>query len=144
MPSRRHALTAALALPTTAMWQSAAAQSNAPASAPAAATPRGALFAVEFRLGAKWDASKKPHEQAYFREHSANLKRLRDDGRLVMGARYADKGFVLLAAVSQAEAQGWIEADPAVQNQMFAYDIHPFQVFYAGCVELPKRPSSAG
>jgi hypothetical protein len=93
------------------------------------------LFAVEFRIGPKWDASKAPHEQAGFGEHSANLKRLRDSGALLLGARYADKGFIVLAAGSEAAARGEIEVDPSVRNQVFAYDIHEFRVFYPGCVE---------
>jgi hypothetical protein len=44
------------------------------------------------------------HEQSWFREHSANLRRLREDGSLVLGARYADKGLVVLSAVSEDEA----------------------------------------
>jgi hypothetical protein len=49
----------------------------APAS-PQAAPPEKApapqpLFAALFRTGPKWDAAKPPHEQAFFKEHSANL-----------------------------------------------------------------------
>ena len=29
------------------------------------------LFAVEIKTGPAWDSTKPPHEQAYFREHSA-------------------------------------------------------------------------
>lgn len=56
------------------------------------------LFAIEITIGPNWDASKRPQDQSYFREHSVNLKRLRDAGHLVIGARYADKGLVVLAA----------------------------------------------
>ena len=34
-----------------------------------------------------------------------------------------------------------VEVDPSVQNQVFAYEVHPFNVFYAGCVPAPKRAS---
>src|SRR5687767_8909319 len=52
------------------------------------------LYAVEIKTGSAWDSSKRPNEQLYFREHSANLKRLHDQGTLVLGARYSDKGLV--------------------------------------------------
>ena len=45
-----------------------------------------------FKTGPKWDSAKAPNEQAFFREHSANLAKLRAAGTIVMGARYADIG----------------------------------------------------
>jgi len=138
MNNRRRALAlTAIALPLAASRESHA-QAPASPSQPAPASP---LFAVEFRTGPKWDQAKKPAEQAWFREHSANLKRLRDSGSLVIGARYSDKGFILVAAESEAGARALVDVDPSIQNQVFAYEIHPFHVFYAGCVQPPKRPA---
>jgi uncharacterized protein YciI len=131
MITRRQALHAALL--TSPLLASPAVAAQAEPQAPAS------LFAVEFRVGPKWDASKKPHEQTHFREHSANLKRLRDSGHLLVGARYADKGFLVIAAESEASARALVEADPSVSGQTFAYDLHPFNVFYAGCVPAPRR-----
>ena len=85
--------------------------------------------------------TKKPHEQAYFREHSANLKRLRDGGVLFLGARYSDIGLVVVAAETEAGARALVEVDPSVQNQIFTYAIHPFHVFYSGCLRAPTRTS---
>ncbi len=131
--NRRTLSTALLAapfmVPGRASGQSAATASSGQ-SAPG-------LFAVEFRTGPKWDASKAPHEQAGFDEHSANLKRLRDGGVLLLGARYADKGFIVLAAGSEVAARTEIEVDPSVRNQVFAYEVHEFRVFYPGCVAKP-------
>lgn len=90
------------------------------------------LFAVQIRVGPKWDTAKAPHEQALFREHSANLKRLRDAGYLVVGARYSDVGLIILAADSLASARAMIEADPSIAAGTFAYEIHPINVFYPG------------
>lgn len=106
----------------------------APATAPALL-----LFAVEFRTGPAWDPAKPPQEQPRFREHSANLKKLRDEGRLQVGARYADKGFIVLAAESLEQARAWIDADPAVQAGSFVYEIHDFRVFYPGSLGAPRR-----
>ena len=112
------------------------------AQAPAPVVQDPPLFAVEIRVGAKWDPTKPPNEQTYFREHSANLKRLRDAGTLVMGARYADKGLVLLAAQTEAEARSMMDEDPAIKAEVFRYELHPFNVFYGGTVTPKPRPAA--
>lgn len=129
---RRFLAAAALAAPLTGA-QRAAAQSPQREGA--------RLFAVEFRTGPGWDTSKKPNEQLHFREHSANLKRMREQGGLLIGARYSDKGFLVVAAESETNVRALVDADPSIQAQVFAYDVYPFHVFYAGCVETAKRPA---
>ena len=120
----------------------------APATGPAGANPASApaaaalpLFAVELRTGARWDHARPAHEQAQFREHSTNLKRLRDQGHIALGARYADKGFLVVTAASAAAARELMEADPSIQAQVFAFELHEFRVFYPGCVSAPVRRS---
>jgi hypothetical protein len=97
------------------------------------------LFAVEIKVGSKWDQSKPPQEQQYFREHSANLKRLRDAGNLIMGARYSDKGLVILAAQTEEEAKAMMDVDPSIKGDVFKYELHPFGVFYSGSVNQRPR-----
>jgi hypothetical protein len=99
-----------------------------------------ALFAVEIKVGPGWDPAKPPQEQAYFREHSANLRRLRDSGVLVMGARYADKGLVVISAAGPGEVEAMMAQDPSMGAGTFVYEIHPFQVFYPGEVKRPPAP----
>jgi uncharacterized protein YciI len=99
-----------------------------------AAAPAGALFAVEFTVGPGWDPAKPPGEQAHFAAHSANLRALRDAGRLVLGARYGDTGLVVLRAADEAEARTWVERDPAVEHGTFAFALNRFSPFYGGCV----------
>ena len=102
---------------------------------------QGKLFAVEFKTGPRWVASKQFHEQEHFREHSANLRKLREQGNLVLGARYGDKGLIVLAAESESAARAMIEQDPSVQNGIFSYELHPFSVFYGGNVQpQPRKP----
>jgi uncharacterized protein YciI len=102
---------------------------------PAASAPDALpLFAVQVRVGPKWDSAKAPRDQALFREHSANLKRLRDAGHLVMGARYSDIGLIILAAESEESARAMMDADPSMVAGTFRYDIHRFNVFYPGTV----------
>jgi uncharacterized protein YciI len=105
-----------------------------PARADQSPAPQLPLFAVEITVGSRWDASKPAQDQAFFREHCANLKRLRDLGSLVMGARYSDKGLVVLAAENEVAARAMMDADPSVAAGTFKYAVHPMNVFYAGTV----------
>jgi hypothetical protein len=98
-------------------------------------TAAPALFAVMFRTGPKWDPAKPPGEQAFFKEHSANLARLRKSGRIALGARYADVGLIVVPAASEAEVRNEIARDPGVANGTFVYELHPFAVFYDGCLK---------
>jgi uncharacterized protein YciI len=106
------------------------------AAAPDEVTPAPAtrFFAVEFRTGPRWDAAKPPGEQAYFQDHSQNLKRLRQEGRILLGGRYSDKGFLVVSGSAEEEIRKLFEADPSVANQVFAFDVHEFRPFYPGCV----------
>ena len=101
--------------------------------------PDAPLFAVEFRTGPGWDPSKPAAEQAHFRDHSANLARLRKEGRVVIGARYADKGFIVMTGSSADEVRVLLDADPAVQRRVFEVEVNEFFVFYAGCVAAASR-----
>ena len=106
------------------------------ASAPTA-TQEQSLFAVEIKVGPKWDASKPPQEQAFFREHSANLRRLRDTTHLVVGARYSYKGLIVIAAPDVAAVKALMDQDPSFAAGTFVYEVHPMNIFYPG--ELKAR-----
>ncbi len=112
-------------------------QAQGPGAASAPAATELQLFALEIKVGPKWDSTKSPQEQAYFREHSANLRRLRESGSLVVGARYADKGLVVVAAGSSAEARSFMDQDPSIAAGTFTFEVHAFNVFYPG--ELKSR-----
>jgi uncharacterized protein YciI len=101
--------------------------------------PEPQLFAVEIKVGPKWDAGRPAYEQALFHEHSANLRRLREAGNLLLGARYSDKGLVVLSAPSLAEAKAMMDQDPSIAAGVFVYEVHPFNVFYAGTVQPRSR-----
>src|SRR5687767_7636179 len=96
------------------------------------------LFLVQFTVGEAWVKEKAPQEQAYFAEHSANLKRLRTEGKLLLGGRYSDKGMIIIKAASVEAVQREIDQDPSVANRTFTAAIHPFAPFYDGCVERKK------
>lgn len=105
---------------------------------PAPAEPH--LFAIEITVGPGWDSSRPPNAQAFFAEHSANLRRLRESGQLVMGARYSDKGLIVVRAGSPDEVHAMMAQDPSIEAGTFRYAVHPFAVFYPGSIEA--RPQN--
>lgn len=131
----RTALFAVILLAAGPMAAVASAADPAAAPAPSPST----LFAVEVTTGPGWDKSKPPTEQVFFREHSAHLKRLRDEGRIVVGARYSDKGLLVFRAASADEVREWMAADPSMQAGTFTNTVHPFNVFYPGELAAPPR-----
>ena len=100
--------------------------------------PPEKFFLVQFTVGDAWVAEKAPHEQAHFAEHSANLKRLRTAGKLLLGGRYADKGIIIVKGASEQEVRAEIDKDLSVAKGTFTAVVHPFAPFYDGCVERPK------
>ncbi|MDR7333638.1 hypothetical protein [Roseateles asaccharophilus] len=114
---------------------------SARAQTPPAAEPAPLpLFAVQVRTGPRWDAAKPPTEQAFFREHSAHLKKLRDAGHIVVGARYADVGLLVVAAAEEATVRALMDEDPSMKAETLRFDVHPFNVFYGGTLlQRPRR-----
>ena len=102
-----------------------------------AAAPAKYFIAI-FSLGSAWQKDKAAHEQPYFKDHSANLRKWREEKKIVIGARYADKGMIILSARDEAEARAWLASDPMVVNKVFNLEIYPFNPFYTGCIEKSK------
>lgn len=88
------------------------------------------MFIVNFALGENWDSNLAPSEQRNFQQHSTNLNRLRADGRIVFGARYADLGMIFLKAPSLESATSTLQADPGVIAGIFTFTVEPMNVFY--------------
>lgn len=109
-----------------------------------AATP---LFVVHLTKGPQWVPGKEADEQPGFRQHSANLGRLRAEGVLVMGARYqdqqADKGMLVVRAADRETVVRFFEADPMVKGGQFVLDVAAFAPFYDGYVAHPPRSAAA-
>ncbi len=104
-----------------------------PVDSTAAASPMR-LFIVHFLVGPSWKSDRPPQEQTKFKEHGANLKRLRDEGRIVLGARYSDKGFIVLRSSSSDAAQKEIAADPGILAGIFTFELFELHPFYEGCL----------
>ena len=136
----RRWLPLALLVAATAAGAQAPPAGAGPAAAAAAATPTATRqYLVVFSLGPAWDKSRPPPEQPRFADHGRNLKRLRDAGAIVLGARYADKGMLVLRAESEAAARAEIENDPGVQAGIFTFELNELRAFYPGFVGNPKE-----
>jgi hypothetical protein len=107
-------------------------------NAQTAVAPADSLFIVTYSLGELWDKSKGPGEQPYFKEHGARLGQLRKDGVIKFGARYSDKGMIVIAAPTFVKASEIVNADAAVQNKLFVADLQRLNIFYDGCLERRK------
>ncbi len=126
--SRRHLAPLLAAFGASSLAGGARAQASAPA------TPPPPLFLAQLSLGPGWDASKPPQEQSGFREHSANLARLRRSGVMLFGARTAAKGWMILTAADLDAAKREFADDPMVQRQAFALEVEPLMAFYRGAL----------
>jgi hypothetical protein len=96
---------------------------------------KDSLYIVTYTTGSAWDVAKKPNEQNYFKEHSSNLSAWRKNGIIKLGARYAEKGMIIIAAGSIQAARELIFTDPAVVNKLFNADVQKLNLFYEGCLE---------
>ena len=92
-------------------------------------------FILIYSLGESWDPSKSPSEQLYFADHSAHLRDLRIKERITIGARYSDKGMVILKAKNETEAREIAETDVSVKKKLFNVEIFILNAFYKGCIE---------
>ena len=104
-------------------------------SAMAQDTPADSVFAVTYLTGKTWDIAKSPQDQSFFKEHSAHLGKLRKEGIIHVGMRFAEKGLIIIKASSLSGANELIRQDPAVIHQLFEVDVQRLNVFYEGCLE---------
>jgi len=92
-------------------------------------------YALIYTTGDNWDHDKNPQDQPYFEEHSDHLAQLRKEGKISIGARYSDKGFILLNVKNENEAQEILKQDISVDKGIFKAELHPFNPFYFGEVK---------
>lgn len=128
---------------------SAAPAVKAPAakrSAGEAVVPATPLFIVHLTTGPGWTKDQSADAQAGFSEHSKNLSRMRNDGLLLVGARYkdsvADKGMLIVRAANKEAIVAEFAGDPMVRNKKFVLDIAEFKPFYDGFVAMPDRTAA--
>jgi uncharacterized protein YciI len=93
------------------------------------------LFVVIYTAGENWEKIKAANEQAYFKEHSSFLSKLRSDETIVIGGRFSDKGMIIIKADDYNSAVNIINSDRAVIVKTFNSEIYPINFFYNGCIE---------
>ena len=108
------------------------------ASAQSTESAKDSLYIVTYTTGKLWDVAKPPGEQQFFKEHSGFMGKLRKDGITKFGARYGDKGIIVITALSLDDATALIKTDQAVINNLFLADIQRLNIFFDGCLERPK------
>ena len=98
------------------------------------------LFAVRFRPGSAWIDSKSASDQTGFAAHSANLQRLRREGSLVLGGRFADVGLIVVKAADPTAARVLFATDPTIGSDVFSIQIDPWSTIFAGCTDERREP----
>ena len=93
------------------------------------------LFIVIYTPGENWNNSKQPQEQDYFNFHSKRLQAYRKEGKILLGARYSNKGMIIMPAETEEEIKKIVFADSAVLAKTFNAEVFPYNVFYDGCIK---------
>lgn len=97
--------------------------------------PAKKYFIAIFSRGTAWDDKKQANEQTGFKEHSANLSRLRAEKKIPIGGRYGEKGMVIVEAQNEDEARSLFAYDVMVTSRTFTLELHQFRPFYKGTIE---------
>lgn len=88
------------------------------------------------KKGPAWSPDETPEIEALQSEHLANLRRLGQEGKLVINGPLLDlfqlsgeiRGIGVLKASSLAEAQEWISTDPMVKVGRLVFELHTWMV----------------
>jgi uncharacterized protein YciI len=88
------------------------------------------------KKGQTWSPDSTPEIDALQEAHLANLRRLRDEGKLVLNGPLLDsfqlsgeiRGIGVLKAGSLAEAQDWISTDPMVKVGRLVFELHAWMI----------------
>lgn len=135
MKTNRYAWTASLLLLLPVPVFFLQGKPAAAAGSPEAGEKNDSLYAIVYTTGENWDTAKSAWEQKAFDAHSRHLSRLRKSGTIKIGARFSDKGLIILHAKNTQEAKAILSRDTSVMQKTFKAEIFPFNVFYAGCVD---------
>jgi uncharacterized protein len=82
------------------------------------------------KKGPKWTGAQAPETQKILHQHLINVLALLDSGKAVAAGPFGYEsdlaGILILCATSAAEAQAWVDADPAVKAGLFVAEMHPW------------------
>ena len=87
-------------------------------------------FIVHLETGKEWNSNLSPTEQKEFKNHSENMKLLREKGIIKLGARYGEFGLLIIESESKSSAIKILEADPGIKAGIFKFRIEPISIFY--------------
>jgi uncharacterized protein len=99
------------------------------------------LFAITFSVGPSWDQTKAFNEQTFFKEHSANLNRMRAENVLVLGGRYAENGLIIVRAADETAAKAQLAKDPSLAAGTFQAKIDEYRPFFHGTTQPSAAPA---
>lgn len=99
-------------------------------------------FAARFTAGPNWNVDVPPPAQTGFAGHSANLKRLRNEGLVQFGARYGEVGLVVVLAPDIKTARALFAADPSLTAGTFVLQLDLFSAFYHGSTAHLQSPEA--
>lgn len=108
---------------------------QSPDPVPQKVAPAKQYFVAIFSRGPAWDDARPANEQAGFKEHSDNLRRLHAEKKLAIGGRYGEKGMVIVEARHEAEARAHFVSDVMLSKKTFELELHQFRPFYKGFIE---------
>ena len=88
------------------------------------------------KKGPAWSPDSTPEIDALQEAHLANMRRLREEGRIVLNGPLLDsfqlsgelRGIGVLKAASMAEAHACIETDPMVEVGRLVFELHAWMV----------------
>lgn len=88
------------------------------------------------KKGPVWSPDETPEVETLQAQHLANLRRLGEEGKLVINGPLLDsfqlsgeiRGIGVLKARSLAEAQEWISTDPMVKIGRLVFELHAWMV----------------
>ena len=97
---------------------------------------RDIYFVYLLRKGPAWSPDESSEVDALQQAHLDNLRRLREEGKIVLSGPFLDsfqlsgdiRSIGILKAMSLAEAREWISTDPMVKAGRLAVDIHAWMV----------------
>lgn len=92
------------------------------------------LFVMMYTTGPAWDASVPPDRQRHFDSHSANLRRLRENGSIVAGGRFGPWGLILVNAADSAAASALFAPDSSLATGTFRGELHRWSTIYEGFI----------
>lgn len=102
----------------------------------AASMDRAIYHVYLLRKGPAWTSVDSPELSALQAAHLANMRRLADEGKLVLNGPLLDafqlsgeiRGIGVLKADGMAQAQAWISTDPMVEAGHLVFEIHAWMV----------------